>query len=107
MYNNINRNTIMVKLLFPLPKELIDMVYSFDDNEINKKLKRDCLKQMINKKEMRRIVKYISYMYIFYNIYKDHDHTIYTQHKCNKNCSQYILSHIKYYPETLIKEFTY
>lgn len=89
----------MNNYFFRLPYELILYIYAFDDNEYFKKKYTNVLSNMVQINHNWKICQYISPLYSYYTIYKNHHH-YYGQG--DFSLSKYILVHNEKYGDELL-----
>jgi hypothetical protein len=82
-----------------LPQELIRYIYAFDDNEYLKKKYTNALSNMMQIHRKWKVCQYMSPLYSYYAIYKNHHH-YYGQG--DFSLSKYILVHNKNYGDKLL-----
>ena len=82
-----------------LPQELIRYIYAFDDNEYLKKKYTNALSNMMQIHRKWKVCQYMSPLYSYYTIYKNHHH-IYGDG--DFLLSKYILVHNKKYGDGLL-----
>lgn len=82
-----------------LPHEVILYIYTFDDNEYFKKKYTNALSNMMQINRNWKICQYMSPLYSYYAIYKNHHHYYGTG---DFSLSKYILVHNKNYGDELL-----
>lgn len=89
-----------MNLLDKLPKELIDYIYSYDDNVYWKSIynKNTSIIELARVKNI--YITYLSNMHTYYDIYKNKEFRILNG---GLNASKYILRHQKKYGDNLIE----
>ena len=75
--------------MFLLPKELIDYIFSFDDNIYHKTNYRFVMTELTDMFNKKRCDIFISRIHAFYNIY------LICNYLPNMSLSQYVLRHVK------------
>lgn len=89
-----------MNLLDKLPKELVDYIYSYDDNVYWKSIYKNNMRVIELARSKNIYITYLSNMYIYHNIYKCRQPT-WLNH-IGLNTSVYILRHQKTYGDNLI-----
>ena len=89
-----------MNLLDKLPKELVDYIYSYDDNVYWKLIYKNNMRVIELARSKNIYITYLSNMYNYHNIYKSRQPTLLNH--IGLNASGYILHHQKNYGDKLI-----